>query len=260
MSARRTRDSEPREIVGAALILPQESRFVTPPSRPGTENVDLPLTKKVIQAIPRRRLDRGLSWVCAIAGRDQKNRCHAALSLAAEIDPTFTINRYCFTPKELVAALEQSQPGQVFVFEEIEISHFYPYRNLGVFAYEYKVGLIVVVSGRNNGWIPGALMIDLDTYLCTVSPDIETDPESLKPGIEAYWYQVMTPYLALYDDPYHLDYVHPEVDGVPVETLCLEEPPGALLENYHEVWSALVEGLKQYPSDPHFGDGCPQWD
>lgn len=252
MSARRTRDSEPREIVGAALVLPQESRFITPPSRPDPETIDQPLTKKVIQAIPRRRLDRGLSWVCAIAGRDQKNRYRAALSLAAEIDPTFTINRYCFTPKELVAALEQSQPGQVFVFEEIETTIFYPYRNLGVFAYEYKVGLIVVVPGRNNGWIPGGLMIDLDTYLCTVSPDIESDPDDLEPGIEAYWYQVMTPHLALYDDPYHLDYVHPEVDGVPVDTLRLEEPPEDLLENYREVWGALVEGLKHYTPDPPF--------
>ena len=71
-----------------------------------------------------------------VDGREGDGKSVFAIQQAAYLDPTFCLDRICFTPEEFVKAIENGKPGQAIVFDEA-------FRGLSSAAARSKVNLMI---------------------------------------------------------------------------------------------------------------------
>lgn len=120
-----------------------------------------------ILSIPGRHLARRGSWIATVTEHPldipslppQGSR-KVGLLLAGRIDPTFSADRIFFSPELLLAALEQSRPGEVYYLEDAILNvagllQFTrepgnPIRDLIVAVRRHGVGLILVSKVPDN--------------------------------------------------------------------------------------------------------------
>lgn len=55
---------------------------------------------------------------CVISGLEGLGKSTLAIQLACVLDPTFILERICFTPLQFVSGLENAKKGQVFILDE----------------------------------------------------------------------------------------------------------------------------------------------
>lgn len=79
-----------------------------------------------ILSIPRQHLAAKGFWIATVTGRPlapstrhRQDPRRVGLSLATRLDPTFSADRIFFSPEALLAALDRSQPGEVYYFEDV---------------------------------------------------------------------------------------------------------------------------------------------
>lgn len=56
-------------------------------------------------------------FIC-IAGKEGNGKSTLSIQLACTLDPTFCLDRICFTPLHFVQKIKDSKPGQVFILDE----------------------------------------------------------------------------------------------------------------------------------------------
>ena len=79
-----------------------------------------------ILSIPRQHLAEKGFWIATVTGRPlalstrhRQDPRRVGLSIATRLDPTFSADRIFFSPEALLAALDRSQPGEVYYLEDV---------------------------------------------------------------------------------------------------------------------------------------------
>lgn len=73
--------------------------------------------------ILRRVLRQNKNFMMAVVGETGSGKSYAAIKLAMQLDPTFNIDRVCYTAQEFMALINSNlPPGSVIVFDEIGVS------------------------------------------------------------------------------------------------------------------------------------------
>ena len=74
----------------------------------------------IIQKIRSRLYDQNKNWICVICGATGTGKSYSALRLAQMIDPTFTIDRCCFSAEEFLKLLNSGtlRTGNVIILDE----------------------------------------------------------------------------------------------------------------------------------------------
>ena len=74
----------------------------------------------------KSRIKENKNFICAITGQTGSGKSWAALSLGEYLDPNFTIDNVCFTPRDFMKLINGEKkklvPGSVIVFDEFQIS------------------------------------------------------------------------------------------------------------------------------------------
>ena len=65
-----------------------------------------------------KMVHQDMDFVCAIDGMERSGKSVLAMQLAFFCDPTFTIDRVCFTPNEFRKAINQAKPYQAVIYDE----------------------------------------------------------------------------------------------------------------------------------------------
>ena len=71
-----------------------------------------------IAEIRNRLLIKDKNWISIIVGQTGSGKSTTAISLALAIDPSFSIDRIVFTPKEYIEQVKDLKKGQVIIWDE----------------------------------------------------------------------------------------------------------------------------------------------
>ncbi len=95
--------------------------------------------------------------VYIVDGRERVGKSVFALQQAKYLDPTFNINRVCFTPEEFLTAIRTSKKGQCIIFDEA-------FRGLSSKASQSKVNKKIVQAMMEVGQSNLIIFIVLPTF------------------------------------------------------------------------------------------------
>jgi hypothetical protein len=119
-------EAEDRKMdIGYALYRDHCAR--NPPKWRGNMELSIPYDNSgSILSIPRQHLAAKGFWIATVTGRPlapstrhRQDPRRVGLSIATRLDPTFSADRIFFSPEALLAALNRSQPGEVYYSEDV---------------------------------------------------------------------------------------------------------------------------------------------
>lgn len=199
-----------------------------------------------VLSIPRQHLAKRGSWIATVTGQPLDPRYphwesprKIALSLAAQIDSTFSVDRTFFSTKTLLEGLEQSHPGEIYYFEDLNPSSVlgglslineiaYSIRDLLFAARRRGVGLILVTPAPDPH-LSLPIRINRNSAILVRAVD-----ESLL----AYWFECRKEVL---NGKVRHVMRYPVIKGEPILRIRFSLPPEDLLrecesraENYRE--------------------------
>jgi len=95
--------------------------------------------------------------VYIVDGRERTGKSVLALQFARYIDPTFTVERVCFTPEEFLKNIREAPPGSVVIFDEA-------FRGLSSKGSQSKINKMIVQAMMEMGQRNLIVFIVLPTF------------------------------------------------------------------------------------------------
>lgn len=213
-----------------------------------------------ILAIPRRHFAERGSWIGTVTRRPinptsphRQDPRKVGLSLATRLDPTFSADRIFFDPDPLLAALEQSRPGEIYYFEDVVLSvaglpqfsrtFASPIKTLLAAVRRHGVGLLLAAQGEDQTLVR-PLRDRRDSVIITYD-DLgyetlhEAFPHLPEDILVATWYEstgIPLPGVSLRRTE------APVIGGRTVTGVIMPQPPADLLAACQAMAEAYLEG------------------
>ena len=122
-----------------------------------TYHIDPKIKKKwdTLRGMKLQKKDEDRVYI--VDGRERTGKSVLALQFARYIDPTFSVDRVCFTPEEFLKNIRESPPGSVVVFDEA-------FRGLSSKGSQSKVNKMIVQAMMEMGQRNLIIFIVLPTF------------------------------------------------------------------------------------------------
>jgi hypothetical protein len=138
-----------------------------------------------ILSIPRQHLAEKGFWIATVTGRPlalstrhRQDPRRVGLSIATRLDPTFSADRIFFSPEALLAALDRSQPGEVYYLEDVvQVAAELPRASRAILhlligaVRRHGVGLILVSPVHDDGRLVRPLRDHRDSAIIAFDDD-----------------------------------------------------------------------------------------
>lgn len=196
------------------------------------------------------RIKRNKNFVACITGPTGSGKSWSALRLAESIDPDFTIENLCFSPREFMSLVsgttKQLKKGSVIVFDEVQVSMSHlDYQSLQskmlnyVFQTFRHRNFILFMTSPHFNFINASLRRLFHARIETISINPNEKQVTLKPlllQVNQDTGDVYRKYLR----------VHVKGQGVvPLQRMRVSMPSDELIGAYEEKKTAFTQGLNE---------------